>query len=54
VRVRALFLDTDGANYPTNLPLKPHIVVMTSPGRWNLYWWWTGSSSQTSAPYKKP
>lgn len=38
VRVRALFIDTDGAPLPADLPLKPHIVVMTSPGRWHLYW----------------
>jgi len=38
VRVRAVFVDTDGAVFPTNLPLRPHIVVQTSPGRWHLYW----------------
>jgi hypothetical protein len=37
IRVRALFLDTDGAAYPAHLPLKPHIVVQSSPGRWHLY-----------------
>ncbi len=37
IRVRALFLDTDGAAYPANLPLKPHIIVQSSPGRWHLY-----------------
>jgi hypothetical protein len=36
-RVRALFLDTDGAAYPADLPLEPHIVVQSSPGRWHLY-----------------
>ena len=37
-RVRALFVDTDGAPYPADLPLKPHLVVQSSPGRWHLYW----------------
>jgi RepB DNA-primase N-terminal domain/Primase C terminal 2 (PriCT-2) len=37
VRVRALFLDLDGAPLPTEGP-KPHIVVETSPGRWHVYW----------------
>jgi hypothetical protein len=36
-RVRALFLDTDGAAYPANLPLEPHIIVQSSPDRWHLY-----------------
>ncbi len=36
-RVRALFLDTDGAPYPAHLPLEPHIIVQSSPGRWHLY-----------------
>lgn len=38
VKVRALCLDTDGAPFPTQLPLKPHLVVMSSPGKWHLYW----------------
>jgi len=37
-RVRAVFIDTDGAPYPDALPLAPHIVVQSSPGRWHLYW----------------
>lgn len=41
-RVRALFIDTDGAPYPAELPLKPHLVVQSSPGRWHLYWLVTG------------
>lgn len=36
--VRALFIDTDGAPYPQNLPLRPHIVVRSSPKRWHIYW----------------
>ena len=38
VRVRALFIDTDGAPHPADLPLEPHLVVQSSPGRWHLYW----------------
>lgn len=26
-RVRAVFIDTDGVPFPSNLPLKPHLVV---------------------------
>ncbi len=36
--VRALFIDTDGAPFPTDLPLQPHLVVQSSPGRYHLYW----------------
>jgi hypothetical protein len=35
--VRALFMDTDGAPFPTCLPLKPHIIVESSPGKWHVY-----------------
>jgi hypothetical protein len=38
IRIRAVFVDTDGAPYPVNLPLRPHIIVQSSPGRWHLYW----------------
>lgn len=38
VRVRALFIDTDGAPFPLEPPLKPHLVAESSPGRWHLYW----------------
>ena len=38
VRVRAVFIDTDGASYPDRLPLEPHLVVASSPGNWHLYW----------------
>ncbi len=36
--VRALFIDTDGAPFPTDLPLQPHLVVQSSPGKYHLYW----------------
>jgi hypothetical protein len=38
VRVRALFIDTDGAPLPPATPLEPHLKVQSSPGRWHLYW----------------
>ncbi len=37
-RAQALFIDTDGAPYPADLPLEPHLVTQSSPGRWHLYW----------------
>ena len=38
LRVRALFIDTDGAPFPTDLPLQPHLAVQSSPGKYHLYW----------------
>lgn len=40
VRVRALFVDLDGAPLAPVLAagLKPHIVVESSPGKWHCYW----------------
>jgi hypothetical protein len=40
VRVRALFVDLDGAPLePVKAgPLAPHCIVETSPGRWHAYW----------------
>ncbi len=39
-RVRALFVDLDGAPLePVKaFPLKPTIIIETSPGRWHVYW----------------
>lgn len=39
-RVRAVFVDTDGAPFDPIMAcgLEPHIVVETSPGRWHFYW----------------
>jgi len=37
-RVRALFLDLDGAPLPGIWALEPHIVVESSPGRYHVYW----------------
>jgi hypothetical protein len=37
VKVRALFVDLDGAPLPQHGP-KPHIVVETSSGHWHVYW----------------
>jgi putative DNA primase/helicase len=40
VRVRAYFVDLDGASIDNlnRLPLKPHIVAETSPGKFHAYW----------------
>jgi predicted P-loop ATPase len=37
-RVRACFIDLDGAPLPTTFHAKPHIVVESSPGKWHVYW----------------
>jgi hypothetical protein len=37
VKVRALFVDTDGAPLPTSTPLEPHLKVQSSPGKYYLY-----------------
>ncbi len=37
-RVRALFIDLDGAPLPTEFHAKPHIVVESSHGKWHVYW----------------
>ena len=40
VRVRALFLDLDGAPLGPVLAaaVEPHAVIETSPGKWHVYW----------------
>jgi RepB DNA-primase from phage plasmid len=38
VRVRAAFVDMDGAPFPEKLHLTPTIIVESSPGRWHIYW----------------
>jgi RepB DNA-primase N-terminal domain len=40
VRVRAYFVDLDGTSIDNlnRLPLKPHLVVETSPGKFHAYW----------------
>jgi hypothetical protein len=38
VRVRAVFIDLDGAPFPESLHLPPTIIVESSPGRWHVYW----------------
>lgn len=42
LRIRALFIDTDGAPLPTSTPLQPHLMVQSSPGKFHLYWLVTG------------
>jgi hypothetical protein len=53
-RIRALFIDTDGAPYPANLPLQPHLVVQSSPGRWHLYWLVDGVLLDSFSTLQKP
>lgn len=38
--IRAVFLDLDGTPMPrrSTLPLRPHVGVASSPGRFHLYW----------------
>jgi hypothetical protein len=38
VRVRALFIDLDGAPLPEAFHLKPHVIVESSPGKFHAYW----------------
>jgi hypothetical protein len=38
VRVRALFIDLDGAPLPEKFHAEPHLIVESSPGRWHVYW----------------
>jgi RepB DNA-primase N-terminal domain len=38
VRVRALFVDLDGAPLPAKFHAEPHIVVESSRGKWHVYW----------------
>jgi hypothetical protein len=40
IRVRAVFIDLDGAPLPPVMAIrsKPHIVVETSPGKFHVYW----------------
>jgi RepB DNA-primase from phage plasmid len=38
VRVRAVFIDLDGAPFPEKLHVNPTIIVESSPGRWHVYW----------------
>jgi hypothetical protein len=52
-RIRSLFVDTDGAPYPDPLPLAPHIVVQSSPGRWHVYWLVYGLELAEFAPLQK-
>jgi hypothetical protein len=37
-RVRALFADFDGTPLPDSWPLRPHIIVESSPGKFHAYW----------------
>ncbi|MEO5334662.1 MAG: DNA-primase RepB domain-containing protein [Magnetococcus sp. YQC-5] len=37
-RIRAVFLDLDGAPLPNDFPLQPSILVESSPGKYHVYW----------------
>ena len=37
-RVAAVFADFDGTPLPSNLPLPPHAIVESSPGKYHVYW----------------
>jgi predicted P-loop ATPase len=43
-RVRACFVDLDGAPLPETFHAKAHTIVESSPGRWHLYWLVEGCS----------
>ncbi len=38
VQVRAIFADFDGAPLPERWELRPHLVVLSSPGKYHVYW----------------
>jgi hypothetical protein len=38
IRVRAVFADFDGVALPERWALKPHILVLSSPGKHHVYW----------------
>jgi Family of unknown function (DUF5906)/Primase C terminal 2 (PriCT-2)/RepB DNA-primase from phage plasmid len=38
VRVRAVFVDLDGAPLPDAFHASPHIIVESSRGKWHVYW----------------
>lgn len=48
-RIRAYFADFDGATPPdmASVPLPPHCVIESSPGRWHWYWWIEGAPLAT-------
>jgi putative DNA primase/helicase len=52
-RVRACFVDLDGAPLPDTPHLPPHIIAETSPGRWHLYWLVTDVSLDTFSATQK-
>jgi hypothetical protein len=55
VRVRAVFADLDGAPLDPvkEAPLKPHIIVESSPGRWHPYWFVEGMALEDFASVQK-
>lgn len=55
VRVRALFVDLDGAPIEPvrDGPLAPHLVVESSPGRWHAYWLVEGVALEQFRPLQR-
>jgi putative DNA primase/helicase len=53
VRVRALFVDFDGAPLPEKFHAEPHIICESSPGRWHVYWRVDGCSLDQFAQLQK-
>jgi hypothetical protein len=51
--VRTFFLDTDGAALPAHFPLKPHIIVESSPGKFHVYWLVTGLELEHFSIYQQ-
>lgn len=37
-KVRAVFIDLDGAPLPSKFDLQPHMIVNTSPDKYHVYW----------------
>lgn len=55
VRVRALFVDLDGAPVEPvrDGPLVPHLIVESSPGRWHAYWIIAGCEKNDFRPLQQ-
>jgi len=55
VSVRAVFVDLDGAPLEPvkSAPVKPHIIVESSPGKYHAYWKVSDCSPKEFAPIQK-
>ena len=52
-RIRAVFTDFDGVPLPHQWPLEPHIIVESSPGRFQIYWLVTGVTLEDFPTFQK-